>query len=52
MPIFIEVWEAWLDRRLRHRPLMRKIVWFGVIYLASVVVFGIVAFGLQALVPT
>ncbi|MBU6355707.1 hypothetical protein [Acidiphilium sp.] len=43
--------DAWLDRTLRNHEKLRKLAWFVIIYGASVVVFGIIAFGLQALVP-
>ncbi len=43
--------DAWLDRTLRNHEKLRRFVWFAIIYAASVVIFGIIAFGLQALVP-
>ncbi|MCF3945933.1 DUF2474 family protein [Acidiphilium sp. AL] len=48
MPIII---DAWLDRALRDHPVLRRWVWFVLIYAVSVAVFAAVAFGLNALVP-
>ncbi|MHB1304747.1 MAG: hypothetical protein ACYCZB_14925 [Acidiphilium sp.] len=66
MPIIIDAWfkralrdawlkralrDAWFDRVLAGHPRLRRWVWFVAIYIASVVVFAVVAFTLEALVP-
>ncbi len=48
MPTII---DRWLDRALHDHPVLRKWAWFVIIYMASVVVFAVVAYGLNALVP-
>ncbi|HQT72928.1 MAG TPA: hypothetical protein PLX84_03225 [Acidiphilium sp.] len=43
--------DAWLNRTLRNHSKLRKLAWFSLIYVSSVIAFGIFAFALQALVP-
>lgn len=43
-----------IDRMSRYfamHPTLKKWAWFVALYIISVIVFAIVAFGLQALVP-
>ncbi len=42
---------ARLAAALPRRPVLRRWVWFAAIYLVSVIVFGAVAFFLNAIVP-
>ena len=57
MPTIIDAWlkralrDAWFKHAFRGRPRLRRWAWFVAIYIASVVVFGVVAFTLEALVP-
>jgi hypothetical protein len=36
---------------LSRHPRLKKSLWFVGIYVVSIIVFGVVAFGLQAMVP-
>ena len=40
-----------MNRYFARHPTLRKWAWFVALYVISIVVFGLFAFGLQALVP-
>jgi hypothetical protein len=40
-----------MNRYLGRHPTLRKLAWFVGLYVISIIVFGLFAFGLQALVP-
>jgi hypothetical protein len=40
-----------VSRFLATRPLLKKLAWFVALYVISITVFAIFAFGLEALVP-